>query len=126
MLGDAEKGKQLLSQAFDSAKSIKADSSKAASLRSIAEAYLKLGDRSQVQTILIDATKSAEASQYSDSFKGVAQFHAELSKWGEALRLAQGCNGDDKVTVLAHILRVHAEQKHPEFKALRDEKEEDE
>ncbi|MBW4419923.1 MAG: hypothetical protein KME13_11940 [Myxacorys californica WJT36-NPBG1] len=125
-LGDAEQGKQLLAQALNSAKSIESESSKAESLQSIAQAYFELGDLTQAKNILVDATKNVDISQGSRVSKQVAQLHAELGNWGEALRLAQRCNGEDKVAVLARILQVHAEQKHPEFKALRDKKEEDE
>ena len=51
-------------------------------------------------------------------FIGIA--YAELGNWGKALRVAQGCDGNDKAQVLARILLVHAEQQNPEFKALRD------
>jgi transposase len=90
-------------------------------LSAIAEAYLKLGDRPQAQTILSDATKLAEDAQDSRTLSQVARLHADLGNRGEALRLAQRCNGEDKVTVLARMIRVHAEQKHPELKALREQ-----
>jgi tetratricopeptide (TPR) repeat protein len=123
-LGDKQKGKHLLSQSLTIAKSFRDDDDKAYALRAIARAYLELGDRAQSQTIAIDATQSAEADQSSSAISDVAQLHADLGNWGEALRLAQLCNGEDKVLVLARIIRVHAEQKHPEFKALRQQRSE--
>jgi tetratricopeptide (TPR) repeat protein len=125
-LGDKEKGKEILFQSLNTSKSTQEDSSKAKALSLIAETYLKLNDHSQAKTILIDATKSAEAAQDSRALRTVAQLHADLGNQGEALRLAQRCNGEDKVNVLARIIRVHAEQKHPEFKVLREKKEEGE
>ena len=76
--------------------------------------------------ILSDAAKIPETFQSSESIRQVAQAYAELGNSGEALRLAQPCSGEDKVAVLARILRVHAEQQNPEFKALREKKPDEE
>ena len=58
-------------------------------------------------------------NSYSSAIKNVAILHAEFRNWGEALHFARQCNGSDKVDALGQILRVHAEQQHPEFREFR-------
>jgi tetratricopeptide (TPR) repeat protein len=121
-LNDANKAQEVLSQAIEPAKSIKYEPFKVNTLITIAQAYLKLNDVEKAKASLSDAAKSAEIARFPTSTSKVAQVYAELGNWGEALRLSHRCYIDEKVAVLARILRVHAEQENPEFKALREEK----
>jgi tetratricopeptide (TPR) repeat protein len=121
-LNDSSKAQQGLSEALEVTKSIKDESSKSIALSAIAQAYLKLNDVEKAKATLSDAAKSAEIAKFSSSTSQVAQVYAELGNWGEALRLSRRCYVNEKVAVLARILRVHAEQVNPEFKALRDVK----
>ena len=125
-LKDGNQAKQLIAQALQIAKSIKDESPQAQALSGIAKAASTLKDQEQAKTILSQTTQIVEASQDSRVVSSFAQAYAELGNWGEALRLAQRCSGGDKVAVLARILRVHAEQQNPEFKALREKEDEDE
>jgi tetratricopeptide (TPR) repeat protein len=124
-LGDAEKGKQTLEKALEFTKSIKNESLQHDALTSIALAYLELGDLDRAKVMAIDLSSkfTPELSTYqADKNLGILQ--AELGNWSEALRFSKRCQADGKVAVLTQILRVNAEQKHPEFKELRVEKEE--
>ena len=104
-------------------KSIKDESSNFFELRSIAKSYLNLGDRTRSLTILTEITRTLDPNNSGIPNKKSA-LHAELGNWGEALHFARKCSGSDKVSALSEILRIHAEQQHPEFKELRTENEE--
>jgi tetratricopeptide (TPR) repeat protein len=121
-LKDSSKAQKILSEALEIAKSIKKGDDKTTVLTAIAQAHIVLSDYEKARIILDDLIKIPEASLNSNSISKVAQIHAELGNWGDALRLAQLCRGSEKYAVLARILRVHAEQRNPEFKALREEK----
>ena len=85
---------------------------------------LALGDLDRAKVIpteIFNQLNSKSSSLYQS--KNIALLQAELGNWGEALRLSHNCTSSDKVEVLAQILRVHAEQKHPEFKELRKKEE---
>ncbi|MCY7390532.1 MAG: hypothetical protein LH647_03235 [Leptolyngbyaceae cyanobacterium CAN_BIN12] len=116
----------MVAQALLIAKSIKDESAQVDALSGIAVVAITLTDQEQAKTILSQSTQIVETSQDSKVISSFAQAYAELGNWGEALRLAQRCSGDDKVAVLARILRVHAEQQNPEFKALREKKADEE
>jgi tetratricopeptide (TPR) repeat protein len=121
-LNDIDQARKLILELDNSGvvKSIENENLKALAFSKISESYRKIGDIPTAQILLIQATQSAEKLQDSNAISFVAQVHANRGNWGEALRLAQRCNGEDKVRVLARILRVHAEQQQPEFKALRE------
>jgi tetratricopeptide (TPR) repeat protein len=121
-LNDSGMAKQVFADALEVTKSIKEEYYKSQALSAIAAAYVKIGDKVTATAILNEATKSAELLPESNAIKEAAQIHAELGDWGEALRLSHRCMSGDRLTVLARILRVHAEQKNPEFKVLREEK----
>ena len=91
----------------------------------IAQAYLELGDRDRTKVILTEILNQSNSKSSSYQSKDIALLQAELGNWGEALRLSHYYGASSKVEVLSRILRVHAEQKHPEFKELRVEKEEE-
>ncbi len=110
-LNDKAKAAALLAQSIDVAKTIQSEYSKASALRSIAEAYIKLNTPEKARALLKETDKSCQ----------FGEVYAGLGDWGNALNAAQLCDADRKVSVLARILRVHAEQQHPEFKALREE-----
>jgi tetratricopeptide (TPR) repeat protein len=121
-LNDSSKVQKAISDVLEVTKSMKGKSSKSMVLSEIAGAYVKIGDKTKATDVLNEATKNAELSQRSEPIKEAAQIHAELGNWGEALRLSHRCNGDDRLIILARILRVHAEQQNPEFKVLREGK----
>ena len=124
-LGDAEKGKQILGKTIELTKSIKTEYLQSDALSSIAQAYLELGDRDRAKAIASElSSKSKPELSSSETNKNLGILQAELGNWGEALRFSKHCQIDNKVAVLTRILRVNAEQKHPEFKELRIEKEE--
>jgi tetratricopeptide (TPR) repeat protein len=115
----------ILHKMLEIAKSIEEKSKKAFVISKIAQLYIKLDDAEMAKQLLVYASVFAETSQSSGSSSEIAQAHAELGNWAEALRLGRFCNGSDKIAVLTSILRIHAEQENPEFKALRN-KESDE
>jgi tetratricopeptide (TPR) repeat protein len=126
-IDDHEEAKQVLSQAVGTAKLVEKspDSAdytfeKSTILASISKTYMDLNDNERAKAILADAAKSFRSRYSSRSTSELAKTYAEFGNWGEALHLAQRCSDEDKVAVFSHILRVHAEQENPEFKALRD------
>ena len=124
-LGDAEKGKQILEKAIEFSKSFKDEAAQSYALSSIAVAYLELGNRDRAKEILTELSRKAKPELSSSDLNGnIGILHAGLGDWGEALRFSKHCQVFEKVTVLTRILRVNAEQKHPEFKELRIENEE--
>ncbi len=124
-LENREIGKQLLEKAIEFTKSIEDENTQRHAISSIALAYLKLGDRDRAKAISIDLLSKVKPEiSNSDLNQNIGILQAELGNWDEALRFSKHCQVDGKVAVLAQILRVNAEQKHPEFKELRKEKEE--
>ena len=122
-LGDAEKAKQVLEKALEVTKLIKNEYYQSVGLSSIAQSYLGLGDRSRALIILSDITRQGKIMPNKANLR-ISALHAEFGNWGEALYFARQCTGSGKSTALTEILRIHAEQQHPEFKELRVKSEE--
>ena len=118
-LGDVEKGKQILEKALEVTKSTKEKYSQGSALISIAKSYLNLGDRTRSLSILTDMTRTLNPNSLGVPNKEISALHAEFGNWGEALHFARQCSGSEKVSALSEILRIHAEQQHPEFRELR-------
>jgi tetratricopeptide (TPR) repeat protein len=99
-----------------------------------ARVYMKMNDIGKAKIVLSDASRISGNTTYFDTHFGIgstfdddpicqiAQIHAEFGNLGEALRLSEKCSSDGKPVVFIKILRVHAEQRNPGFKALQEAK----
>jgi tetratricopeptide (TPR) repeat protein len=119
-LNQSEEAAKLLKQALHSANQIP-DDYKAPVLSGIAEAYGKLNQPEEATKLLSQAFDLAanigNTDQKTNALVSIAQAHANLKNWGEALTVTKECSTDPcHVESLAAVLTIHAEQQHPELK----------
>lgn len=99
---------------------------KANALRAIAETYDKLKQPDKAISLLEKALSAADtiddSGDKANALTAISESAANLKQWKLALKTYEECPGDDcKVSTLANILTIYAEQQNPELKEEEEE-----